>query len=65
MSRQRPTYRGGPPCPADPTHGELVAIPGVTDWYCPNQIHDGIPHGPDEYRVEPTRNRWTLDEVTA
>ena len=53
----------GPLCPTHPEHGELLAISGVAGFWCPHQSHDGIPHGTDEYRVEPTRNRWTLDEL--
>jgi len=55
---------GGPLCPTHPEHGELLAIPGVTGFYCPSQAHDGIPRGATgEYRIEPSRNRWTIDEL--
>lgn len=31
---------GGPPCPTDPAHGELLAFEGVRGFFCPHDLHD-------------------------
>jgi hypothetical protein len=49
-------------CPSDPSHGHLLAIPGVAGLYCPHQTHDGRPAYAGHEQVSPSQNRWMLDD---
>ena len=50
-------------CPADSRHGPLLAIAGVTGWYCPNAAHDGRPAAHPLGASPATRSRFTFAEV--